>query len=158
MLCGLPHEIKSLIIDFLFEKKQTYTSKLPIDAIREAKTDLNQLIGLRFFCDGGPNFLGNRFKICITQKDDFAAWGCARFKLVNAICHFKHIQNKWFAMPELKTKHRYFKSFVERNAEQFSDENFALHSATIDRSLAQILALSRLQRVFLRRSRRVMKS
>jgi hypothetical protein len=140
----------------LFEKKQTYTQHLPIKAIQLAKTDLNQLIGLRFFCDGGPNFLGDRFKI--TQKDDFAAWGCARFKLVNAICHFKHIQIKWFVMPELKTKHRYFKSFVERNAAQFSDENFALHSASLDRSAACILALSRLQRVFLRRSRRVMKS
>jgi hypothetical protein len=156
MLCGLPHELKALIVDFLFDKKQTYTSRLPIDAIREAKTDLKQLIGLRSFCDGGPNFLGDRFKI--TQSTDFAAWECARFKLVNAICHFIYIQNKFFVMPELKTKHRYFKSFVERNAAQFSDENFALHSASIDRSAAAILALSRLQRVFLRRSRRVMKS
>ena len=155
MLCALPYELKTLICDFLFEKKQTYTSKLPIEAIQLAKTDLNQQIGLRFFCDGGPNFLGDRFKI--TQKDDFAAWRCARFKLVNAICHFKHIQNKWFVMPELKTKHRYFKSFVERNSAQFSDENFALHSASLDRSAAAILALTRLQRVFLRRSRRVLK-
>jgi len=147
--------MKSLIVDFLFDKKQTYTSKLPIEAIREAKTDLNQLIGLRFFCDGGPNFLGDRFKV--TQKDDFAAWRCARFKLVNAIFHFKYIQNKFFVMPELKSKHRYFKAFVERNAAQFSDANFAMHTATLDRSTAQITALTKLQRVMLRRSRRVMK-
>ena len=154
-MCTLPHELKALICDFLFEKKQTYTQRLPIDAIQLAKTDLTQLIGIRFFCDGGPNFLGDRFKI--TQKVDLAAWRCARHKLVNAIMHFKHIQNKWFVMPLLKTKRRYFKSFVERNAQQFSDATFAMHSASLDRSTAQILALSRLQRVFLRRSRRALK-
>ena len=155
MLCTLPHELKALICDFLFEKKQTYTQHLPIEAIQLAKTDLNMLLSIRFFCDGGPNFLGERFKI--TQSTDLAAWRCARHKLVNAICQFKYIQNKWFVMPELKVKRRYFKSFIERNAEQFSDAAFAMHSASLDRSSAQILALSRLQRAFLRRSRRVLK-
>ena len=71
----LPCELKSLITDFLFSKKESYNQSLPSIAASEAKKDLNDLHALRVLCSGDQTFLDGRFKSLKKSKDYTAFTG-----------------------------------------------------------------------------------
>jgi len=86
---SIPIEMKCLIADFLFSKEETYNQQTPIDAIKAAKADRDQVIKLRSICNGGFNFLGNRFKI--SNSLDRLACVQARQNLTFSILKFKRV-------------------------------------------------------------------
>jgi hypothetical protein len=92
---NLPVEIKRLVVDYIFFKKEPYAQGLPADAIKMAVRDLKQLTGLRALCNGDAGFLSGRFKTMKANDRETVAEG--RVNLLRAIAKFKHYDCQVFS-------------------------------------------------------------